>query len=326
MLIYFNKSKFDFKKYIFKLINSYNDSLKKNAPPRKDTEKSLKKLIINNNSSNNSESIKHLNYISKYTNQIIIQNINQKKLLKNKNKIMKIENKKYFDEYLSTDPNELDYDDAIEKDKRTFCQYFFEKIKNKQLIINSFFIDDKIKRKSIKIIIFLLNIDFYLLFNGLLYSEKFIIELYSNNDETLTKYISRYFGHLIYIFIIIKVLNEFLECFFIQEKRIKRIFIRGKNHLTKIKQEIFILIKKIESYYIVFIIISFVIFLFSFFYISCFNDAYYYTRIDWIKSTSIFFIIIQIFSIIIILIETIIRFLGIKYKCEKLFNLNKMLL
>ena len=97
-------------------------------------------------------------YLSKYTNQIIIQNITQRKLLQNENnnnkesynnkrrstninkrsttiskdnkKINNNDNKIFFNEYLSTDPNEMDYDDVIEKDKRTFCQYFIESIKD----------------------------------------------------------------------------------------------------------------------------------------------------------------------------------------------------
>ena len=99
-------------------------------------------------------------YLSKYTNQIIIQNISQRKLLPNENNNSKEnynnnkrrstnfnkrrttinkdnkkvnknknDNKIFFNEYLSTDPNEMDYDDVIEKDKRTCCQYFIEKKK-----------------------------------------------------------------------------------------------------------------------------------------------------------------------------------------------------
>ena len=123
----------------------------------------------------------------------------------------------------------------------------------------------------------------------------------------------------------IKVINEFLECFIIQEKKIKRIFIRGKNKLTKIKYDLLSLITKIEKLYIILIIIAFIIFLFSFIYISCFNDVYYYTRFEWIKSSIIIFITIQIFYLIINLLEAILRFISIKCKSEKIFNLSKLL-
>jgi len=60
-------------------------------------------------------------------------------------------------------------------------------------------------------------------------------------------------------------------------------------------------------------------------YISCFNDVYYYTRKEWIKSSIFFFIVIQIASVFIILFETIIRYIGIKCKNEKIFKLSKIL-
>ena len=106
----------------------------------------------------------------------------------------------------------------------------------------------------------------------------------------------------------------------------KRIFIRGKNKLTKIKFDLLNLIRKIEKLYIVLIVVAFIIFLFSFIYISCFNDVYYYTRFVWIKSSIIIFITIQILYLVINLIEAILRFLSIKCKSEKIFNLSKLLL
>ena len=340
-IIYFKKSKYNLRVHIYKLINSYEESLIKYSPPKKNSIDNCGKRKSTLNNSEN-KSLKKCTYISKYTNQIIIQNITNRKILdskdineseiKKKKSTIKINNKnqnknpnkKFFKEYLATDLNELDYDDVIEKDNRTFCEYFLEIIKVKQLIINSFFIEDKIKNKSIKNIIFILNIDCYLLFNGLLYSEKVLIQLYNNNAETFVQFISRNFGHLIYIFIIMRVVNEFLDCFIIKEKKIKGIFIRGKNKIQKIKADLIVLTNKIEKYYIAFIIFSFIIILLSFFYISCFNDVYYYTRIEWIKSTSIFFIIIQLFSIFLILIGTLLRFISIKCKSEKIYNLSNI--
>ena len=40
-----------------------------------------------------------------------------------------------MNEYMKTDPDTMDYDDAIRMDKRTFCQYFVSKIMSEQLIL-----------------------------------------------------------------------------------------------------------------------------------------------------------------------------------------------
>ena len=110
-----------------------------------------------------------------------------------------------------------------------------------------------------------------------------------------------------------------------EEKKLKGIFIRGKNNVRKIKGEIIVLIRKIEKNNIIFIIISYIIFIFSWVYISCFNDVYFYTRKDWMKSSLFFIISFQILSIIICFIETVIRYIGIKFQSEKLFKLSQFM-
>ena len=331
VILYNYKSKFDYKRYIFNLSNNYRKSLLnlKNAPPKikkiKNKNNKTKSIMIDNSSSSN-----HISYLSKYTNQIIIQNINTKNMnnafhKREKGNNNEKNNNTFFNEYLSTDPNEMDYDDALEKDKRSFLQYFIQTIKEKHLIVNTFFIVDNIKPKTIKLISFLLKFDFYLLFNGMIYSESFLIELYNNDDNSFFNFVYRNFEHLFYIFIITKIGDEFLECFFIKEKKVKGILIRGKNKMKKINEDFIILIKKIEKYYLVFIIMSYIIIFLSMIYISCFNDVYYYTRSEWIKSSLFFFGVMQIVSIILFLIETIIRYIGIKCKNEKIFRLSKII-
>ena len=236
-------------------------------------------------------------YLSKFTNQIIIQNINNpnissQKFLKEKpNKIIV----NSFNEYLSTDPDDMDFDDVIEKDKRTFCQYFGERIKNKLIIIKTFFIEDKLKPKSIKIMIFILNIAFYFSINGLMYTEQYISDLYDNENEKFSQFVSRIIEHLIYVIVITKIINEIIDCFFIEEKKIKGIFLRGKKNYKKIRVDILLLIKKLEKYNMIFIIFSYCLLLFSWAYISCFNEVYIYTRKDWIKTTIIFLFLFKYF-------------------------------
>ena len=171
-----------------------------------------------------------------------------------------------------------------------------------------------------------MNFIFCLLINGLLFTEDYLVELYnSGKDENFFSFINRAISNFLYTFIIIHLLNEIIDCFFIEETKLKKIFIRGKSDIKKIKGEILLLIKKIEKYYIIFIIFSYLIFIFSWIYISCFNDIYYYTRKEWMKSSFFFFIIFQFLSIIICLIETIIRFLSINCKSEKLFKLSQFI-
>ena len=44
-----------------------------------------------------------------------------------------------IDKFLKTDPEDMDYDDAIRRDKRTFRSYYLDKIQTEQMNIKYFF-------------------------------------------------------------------------------------------------------------------------------------------------------------------------------------------
>ena len=145
-------------------------------------------------------------------------------------------------DYLSTENDDMDFDDILEKDKRKFFQYLFHSIKLKHLVVNSFFVNDYIKPKSIKIFIFVLTNIFYFLFNGLYYREPYIIELYYIKDnESFFGFIPRTYERLLYTSYVTFIINTLIDWFIIEEKKIKGIFLRGKNKSQlEIKIEILI--------------------------------------------------------------------------------------
>jgi hypothetical protein len=229
-----------------------------------------------------------------------------------------------FKKYLSPDLDEMDFDDVIDKDKRGFCIYFFNSLKKKQLTLKTFFVKNNITPKSLKIIVFLLTIDFYCLFNGFMFNESYIRDLYNDDDTSFLSFINHSFENLIYVLIITKIIKELMQCYFFEERKIKGIFLRGKYKPRKIRMDIVIFIQKMEKYYNYFIVTSYFITFVSWFYISCFNDVYYYSQNEWIKSSFLFFIIVEIISIFISLFDTIFRYLSICSKNEKIFRLGKI--
>ena len=86
--------------------------------------------------------------------------------------------KLFFDEYFATSLDDIEYDEAINKDKRTFCQYFRECLKKKQMIAFTFIANNPLKIRIIKIMEFILNIVLYFVIVGFFYSEEYIGELY----------------------------------------------------------------------------------------------------------------------------------------------------
>ena len=233
---------------------------------------------------------------------------------------------KFVEEYLETSPDEMEYDDAIKKDDRTFCEYFTENLKEKQIIANTFIAIDPIKSRAIKIILFNLNLILYFVINGLFISEDYISELYYINeeDENFFSFLPRSVERLIYTTLVSIIIGYITSFFFLEENKIKGIFKRDMENRMILKENINDLIKELKTRYISFIIVVFVISLLSLYYLLCFNYVYPKTQIEWIKSSIAIIIVIQILSVLKILLEAIIRFLSFACESEKLFQFGKI--
>ena len=227
-------------------------------------------------------------------------------------------------EYLKPEFDEMEYDDAIKYDNRTFCEYYWDRLKDKQIIINTFCNKENLKPITIKIILLLLNIELYFVVNGLFYSEEYISGLfYSNEEETFFSFLKRSIERLLYTTVVGVIVESLIEFIFLDENRIKRIFKREKDNFVHLKFEIFQIIRNIKKRFIIFIILCFIIALFSWYYANCFNNAYPGIKTEWVKSSIVIMVIMQILPIITGFIESILRTLSFKCKSETLFEIKK---
>ena len=188
-----------------------------------------------------------------------------------------------FDEYLKEDLDDMEYDDAIKNDKRTFHIFFCDRIKKKQMIANTFFYKENLKTLSIKILLFLLNIDLYFSINGLLFSDEYITKLYNIKKDEFFSYIARSFNIFFYSTIVSSIIGIIIDIIFIDERRIKRIFLREKKDLLELRYQIANIIKTIKKRYINFIFICLITSIISWYYICCFNKVYKNVKLEWIK-------------------------------------------
>ena len=110
--------------------------------------------------------------------------------------------KLFFEEYLTTSLDDLEFDDAVVKDNRKYCEHMKENLLEDQ-IANTFIAKDPIKPRSIKIILFGLNVMLYFVVNGLFISEEVISKLYEvdENEEHFFSYFTRSIQRLIYLFL-----------------------------------------------------------------------------------------------------------------------------
>ena len=227
-------------------------------------------------------------------------------------------------EYLKPEFDEMEYDDAIKYDDRKFCEFYWDRLKDKQIIINTFFNKENLKPMTIKIIILLLNIELYFVVNGLFYSEEYISEIFhSNEKETFFSFFKRSLKRFLYTTVVGVIIESIIEFIFLDENRIKRIFKREKDNFVQLKYEIYQFIKNLKKRFIFFIALCFILSIFSWYYVNCFNNVYPGVVIEWVKSSIVILIIMLILPVITGFIETILRALSFKCKSETLFEIKK---
>ena len=229
-----------------------------------------------------------------------------------------------IEEYLKPDLDDMEYDDAIKYDKRSFCLFYWERLKEKQMIINTFCNNEYLKPITVKLLLLLLNIDLYFIVNGLFYNEEYISNLFhSTEEETFFSFLKRSVERIVYATIVGVIIKAIIGFIFIEEKKIKKMFIREKENFMKLKYEMFKVIKSIKIRFIIFVILCFIIAILSFYYVNCFNNVYPGVKNEWIKSSIVIIVIMQLLPIVLAFIEAILRVLSFKCKSEKMFELRK---
>jgi len=229
----------------------------------------------------------------------------------------------YIKDYLKTDLDDMDFDDALKKDNRKFCDYLNDKLKANQNIMNTFYTIESLRPRTIKIILFILYIDLYLLVNGLFFNEEYISEVFhSNKEENFFTFIPRSIERIFYTTLVRGIIGYIMIFIFVEEKKIKGIFKREKDSIIILKYQITQVLKSIISRFNYFIIASFIIVIFTIYYSFCFNYIYPHMIEEWIKSSFVIIFIMQLISVFSCCLETIIRYIGFKCKSEKLFKIS----
>ena len=128
-----------------------------------------------------------------------------------------------MEEYLKPDLDDMEYDDAIKYDNRSFCLFYWERLKEKQLIINTFCNDQFLRPLTMKLLLLLLNIDLYFVVNGLFYNEDYISDLFhSTEKETFFSFFTRSIERFFYATIVGVIVESIIGFIFIEEKKNKK--------------------------------------------------------------------------------------------------------
>ena len=245
----------------------------------------------------------------------IIENMNNSFDAKT-SKNIKLKSQKY-DYYNDYELNELQYEDALKKDKRTFTQYYLSLLKTKHLLIFSFFQFKDYNSQIIKIFLFFFTFELNLTISAMFYSDSTMHKIYIDDGTFDFTY---QLPQMIYSLIISTILSILLKHLGLYEQDLVE-FKKGNKNKTKV-------LSNIKTKIIIFFIISYIVLFSSWIYLGCFCAVYKNTQIHLLKNVLSSFSFSFITPFFIVLFPCIFRIMSLKDKNGKrniLFKISSLL-
>ena len=283
---------------------------------------------INININNSLKSNENLIHFSKNNNKKNLpNNINTKKInlktsqnsknINNIDKIIKLipknERIKYF---IDDELNSLDYKYALKIDFRSYFQFYYSLLKQTQLIIFTFFINDY-NLFPLKLSLFLISFELYFFMNTLFFDDDSLHKIYK--DEGKYDFLYQ-IPKILYSTIVSQVLSSILEKLSLSQDKILELKEKDDNNLIK-KEKV---IKCIKIKCLLFFIIG-IILLFGFwYYLSAFCSVYYNTQIPLIKDNFVSFLSSMIYPFLFDLLPAIFRIVGLRTQNKCLYITSKI--
>ena len=230
-------------------------------------------------------------------------------------------NKEKFNTYIEL--NTLDFEKAINYDKRTIFEYYLFLIKYKNIILFSFYPMNDYNSIVIKTCIFSLSTAILYTINFSFFNETIIHKIYKLDG----KYDILYFiPKIIISFIISYIITRIIQYIFLSERFI--IQIKKQKNLSLAKKLSKKVISDLYLKYILFFMFSYILLLFLWFLLSSFSAVYQNTERIILYNTLISFILSNCYTLAFNIIPAIIRIksLNLKDKNKKLmFRISKVL-
>ena len=197
--------------------------------------------------------------------------------------------------------NHMSYQEAIEKDKRTYCQYYLSLIKTGNMIFFTFILKTDYNPYLLKFSIFVLWFCFIMVVNTIFIGDVSLI----NKNESFVYQIPQ----LIYIVIICVILTSLIKYFFLPEKdivKLRNVQAKGNNsEYTKITNYI-------KCKFKIYFLVDFILLFFIWFYVGLFCSVYRNTQGYLFKNVFICLVIYLLYPFIFSFIPGFFRISSLK--------------
>ena len=217
--------------------------------------------------------------------------------------------------------NNLSYEEALKIDKRTYFQYYFSLLKQKHVLIFTFYTYNDYNSRIIKICLFFFSFALYYTVNALFFNYTTMHKIYE--DQGAFNFIFQ-LPQILYSTIISSVINIIVKSLSLTQKNI----IELKRTEQNIKLKVTKLLRCLIIKFILFFILSFMFLILFWYYLSCFCAVYQNTQGHLIKDTSISFLLSLIYPIFINLLPGIFRIpslRSVKKNRKCLYNTSKII-
>ena len=267
-----------------------NKSKKKHFPPKKAKRKmDMKTSFISSNKSLNKHS-QNLSQIDISLNKKSNRNFKRYNSMNHNNKYTNLsaqtgkDNETINNKLNDDELNDLNYELAIELDKRTYFQYYLSLLKKKHLILFAFCPSNDYNLPVIKILSLILAFALYFTINGFFFSDATMNKI--NEDKGAFDILFQ-IPQILYSTLICAVINLIIKKLSLTEKQILSIKREKTYNDAEVKSRQINSCLKVKL--IIFLIISLLLMLFFWYYISCFCAVYKNTQVILIKDTLISF-------------------------------------
>ena len=226
-------------------------------------------------------------------------------------------------EYTNDELNILTYELALQYDNRSYCEYYLSLLKSKHNFIFSFFNNNDYNSKIIKIDIFFIGFSINYTVNALFFNDDTMHNIYIQNGSFDLEYL---LPKIIYSSLISTLLNALLKLLALSNSAIIKLKEdKNKNDVNKRGEN---LKSNLRIKFILYFIISFILLLFFWYYISMFGAIYRNTQLHLLKDTLISFGLSMLYPFAIYLLPGFLRIPALANKNKKrnyLYNISKIL-
>ena len=319
-----NKPKLEFTNFID---NNYNKNVKTSKTNVFSSNDDLKQIKQIKNGKNKSKSKKDKNRIR--TEKYKYYSSKENKTKKNNPEILDINKKENLEtnynelpkkNYNDTELDDLEYELAIIFDKRTYFQYYWALLKRNQLILFTFIPNNDFNLIYAKIALFIISFGLFITINGFFFSDETMHKVYEDNGEYDILY---QIPQIFYSSVISTIANVLLRNLSLSENSILELRKETYYNFNKGKKKARQIEKCLRIKLILFFIISFILQLFFWYFISCFCAVYRNTQVILLKDTGISFGISMLYPFALCFLPGIFRIPALRSKNKSLKCLYK---